>query len=356
MKTRQKQAGIIRIKAEGTRFKPRGADSDRLPPNAPGAKETIPAQDETTELRQDFTFDFVGQRYRHQYSEKLGTLFDSWVQVNDGKKIYGSKVDVPIEELDAFRPTDLSVVVGGGKANIFTSSWWPYLMSAGCILTDRRRPYYLTEFVFPIDDENIFIHGPATADGVPCWIVRVFPYGPKGQERFLEYAIGRNDGAVRRCTDWSPGPRKDIEITISYRKSGEQLVPTSWTNEWYQSGGKPRLYQAEKMKVVLYQAGDVPTDRFILTPEVGASIRERQYPKDIQVIRPEDEKVAHYRVDESGNWVEGSLVDGEFQAHRRWVWWSCGLSLLAVFGVMGWRHTRRQSLGTSGNPQTGGST
>src|SRR5262245_35082763 len=72
MEKRQKQAGIIRVKAEGTRFTPKGAASEMFPSGDPAQKGPRPGQDEITELRQDIIFDFAGQRYRRQYSMKLG--------------------------------------------------------------------------------------------------------------------------------------------------------------------------------------------------------------------------------------------------------------------------------------------
>ena len=357
MEQRQKKAGIIRVKAEGTRFVPKGAFSERSgPPKEPTEKKIDPPTDETTELRQDIIFDFVGQRYRRQYSEKLGNKFDSWVGVYDGKKSYGAKADLPIEQLDSFKPSDLSVTSGAGKANIFNSSWWPYLVSTGFVITHHRKPYFMSEFAIPLDKENLFVHGQGAADGVPCVILRTFPFGPKGQERFLEYAVGRNDGAVRRLTDWRPGPRKDIEITINYRKSGDRLAPVSWVNEWYQPQGTMRLYQSEKMTVTLFEVGDELADRFTLTPAVGASIRERQYPEDIQIIRQKDEKIAHYRVDESGRWVEGEVIDGEFKPHRNFLWWVGGGLVAVLLCVLGWRFCRRRPPTSPASPETGGAT
>ncbi len=354
MERRQRQAGIIRIKAEGERFIPKGGHTDFFPPSPDANGEISPPQDESTELRQDVTFDFVGQRYRQQYSERLGAKFDSWVCVFDGEKNYGSKADLPVEELDNFKPSDLSVVIGGGRANRFNADWWPYLMSAGFILSAERKPFHLSDFAIPLDRENLFLHARETADGVTCSVIRVFPTGPKGQERFYEYAVGRDDGAVRRCTSWAPGPRKELEIRIGYRKVDDRPVPTGWVTEWHQSRGAIRLYKSDKMKVTTYEVDDGLATRFTLTPAVGARIAQRQYPEGIQIIRPSDEKVTHYTVDESGELVAGEIRDGAFVPNRTWGWWAAGAVLLVVGGVLA-RRLRRSSPSSAAKPFSGAS-
>ncbi len=355
MERRQKQAGIIRIKAEGTRFRPKGAETEQTQSHHRSGTELVPPQDELTELRQNITFDFVGQRYRRLYSEKRGSQLDSWIGIYDGKKSYGSKADLPIEQLESFNPSDMSVTSGAGQGNIFHSGWWPYLISAGFIMTQARQPYYMSEFSLPLDRENLFVHGQAIVHGVPCLILRMFPYGPKGREQFFEYAVGRNDGAVRRMTDWRPG-RKDLEITISYRKIGDRLAPTRWVNLWYQSQSPGRLYQSEKMTVTEFETGDELAEPFTLTPATGAAIRERQYAENLKVIREKDEKVVHYQVDESGRWVAGEWIDGEFIPHRRVLgWWIGGGLLVVVMGLLSWRSVRRRTRAAT-NPETGEST
>jgi hypothetical protein len=354
MEQRQKQAGIIRIKAEGERFMPKGGRSEFFGPGVL-SEPVAPPRDERTELRQDYTFDFAGQRYRRQSSERLGTRFDSSVQVYDGKKTYGVKPDLPIEQLDLdFRPTYLSVAIGLPRLNIFNFEDWAYLMSAGFIISADRRPYFKNEFALPLDRDNLFVHGQATADGVACVVLRTYPSGPKGNEEFREFAVGRSDGAVRRCTHWLPGPRKYGEVRIRYRAYGERLGPASWTTEWLQKSDPTRAWKSEAMKVVLFEAGDALAERFTLAPAAGADIEETKYP---ETERAGDETVARYKADDSGNWVQGEVIAGESKPNRTWVWWvGGGVVLSIVLGLLSRRLFRRRSPDGPASSPTGGST
>jgi hypothetical protein len=328
MEARQKQAGIVRIKAEGTRLVPKGARSERFPVYPGEAVKTDPPSDETTELRQDMTFDFQTPRYRQLKSEKLNSGFSSWLGVADGKKRYGVKSELGIEELDASRPSDIGATIGGGKANIFNWDMWPYFVSAGFPITRERQPYHLDAFALPLDRENLFLHGRQTVDGVACVTLRTFPYGQKGAEQFFEYAVGRDDGAVRKLIDWRSG-RNDGQITITYRPVAERVVPTGWVSDWHQPRGVNRLFQREQMTVKATERGSELASRFALVPADGARVTEKQYPPDAEVLRPGDEKVAQYRVDPSGDWVKVSADGRDLRSNRTLLW----LALVAAGGV-----------------------
>lgn len=336
MEQRQKQAGIIRIKAEGTRFVPKGARSERLQ-TIDSAKTSIdPAADETTELRQDMTFDFTRCRYKHNHSERLGKSFDAWTAVFDGDKTYGAKPDLPIDELDNCTPSAMSVVSGAEKANIYTSDWWPYLLSSGFIITNRRQPYYLTNFALPIDREAVYLHSSCRIDGTQCAIIRMFPFGPKGRERFYEYVVGRDDGAVRLMTDWAAGQQKSIEITLKYRTTDRGVVLSGWTHKWMHTNNK--VWQTDTMRVMHSDKGEHLSDRFALRPAPGALVRERKYDKDIQVINEQDERVVHYKVDGNGHWVKGEVVNGNFVPNGNWAYWISGVvTLLVLLSFICWR-------------------
>jgi hypothetical protein len=341
LKRQQDAAKAVRFRVEGKRFVPKGGYSEYFGPNSPDDNSIRPPQDETIEQKQDFLLDFRGGRYRRVYEDVIDGQRGTWIDVLDGKKLYGSKIDVPIDQAEGVLPASISIVSGGDHVNIFNSPWWPYFQSQGFILTRWDRPYYYHNFRPPIDAENVFVHRQETVRGRACDILQTFPVGPKKSAGYFEYAIDREDGSVRRAILWVGGV-KDVDIHIDYRRAGNRMVPTRWTNERYTAKAR-RPWNTETMTVTAIDY-DPATDesRFSLTPQAGAIVKERQLRNGpiTDWDQMKDERTTTYRADESGRLVEGELVNGEFRPRRRYLWWLLGgFGLLAL--LAGWVTYRR---------------
>lgn len=338
LRRQQDQTKVVRIRAEGDRVIVRGAYSDLA--LGPPEKLPRPPEDEHTELKQDFLLDFHGRRYRRAYQEIQAGKLASWVQVFDGKKTYGSKIDLPIERAADVRPTRMSIISGGDKVNWFTSEWWPYFMSQGFILTAADRHYYWHDIRPPLDRENLFMRGSENAGGRTCEVLRTFPLGSKQNAQDFEYAIDQEDGSVRRMT-LRIGEKKEAEIRMSYRRAGERMVPVRWVNEWASTRSQ-KVWRSETMKVTAVEyASAVDDQTWTLMAEPGTIVQERQYPSGpINILDNKVEKTTTYQADDSGRFVEGEVVGGTFRPRRPYLWWAAGgVVLLAL--LVGWGLRRR---------------
>jgi hypothetical protein len=357
LQRRQEQVTRFRLRAEGTRFVPKGAESDNFLPPTPGDKSVRPPADEVTELKQEFALDYATRRYRHAYQEVWDGKLESWIRVFDGAKIYGSKLDIPIDEMAGARPGSMSIISGGEQRFLFISSWWPYFMSQGYILTSLRQAYRDHDLRVPIDRENLFVVRQDVFRGQLCDIVRTFPEGPKKTEAYYEYALARDDAAVRRMTHWL-GDRKVIEITIDYTTRYGRSVPTAWVNEWY--GGKTRrVWKSEKLQVKVCEINPPLGDElFVLTPRAGAIVKGREAPSGpVMATKDDKETVRYYQADEEGRLIEGDLIDGQFRPRTWYFWWWIGgasvLVLVAGFVYRRVRSGRRAQTTTLANPSGG---
>ena len=337
LQRQQEAAKAVRIRAEGTRFIPKGGYTE-----ASGSDPGVavrPPQDVTTPLKQDLLLDFRGGRYRHVYENNIWDERGTWIQVFDGKKIYGSKIDVPIDQAEGLRPNMMGIISGGDQINKFILGEYPYLLSQGFILTNMDQSYYWHNFKPAIDRENLFVHRQDTVRGRPCDILQTFPAGPKQQAHQYEYAIDREDGSVRRMIYWVWG-KKDTEIVIDYRRAGDRMIPTGWTFERFpvrsDKPWKPVPYKSETMTVTAVDLDPAADDsRFGITVQPGTVVEERQYPNGpVRLDQVKTEKLTTYQADESGRLVEGELVNGEFKPRRPWLWWLVGgLVLLLVLAA-----------------------
>lgn len=334
LQKRQEQVTGFRVRVEGTRFVPKGGETDHAPPMHADQPPVWPLTDQTTELKQEFTLDFAAKKHRLLYEERCGDKFDSWIRVLNGGKLYGSKLDIPIDQMAGVRPESMSIVSGGEQVHIYTSRWWPYFMSHGYVLTSLTQPYRTHDPRVPIDRENLFVHRQEVFRGQPCDILRTFPSGPKKAEQFYEYAIGRDDAVVRRMTHWL-GDRKVIEMTIDYARAGGRPVPTGWVNEWYADTTR-RVWMSEKLQVKVCEPNPALSDEsFTLTPKPGAVVKGREATSGpVRSAKDTAETVRYYQADEAGRLVEGELVDGQFRPRKRSVWWWVGGGgLLAVLAA-----------------------
>lgn len=358
LQRQQDGAKVVRIRAEGKKFTRKGGLSEFVA----SYKDTIrPPEDVTVDLKQDFLLDFRGGRYRRVYQDvyDIDGKVHTWIQVFDGKKVYGSRIDVPVEQAEGLRPARMTVISGGDHVNSFNSPWWPYFLSQGFILTRSGvSKYYWHNFRPPIDAENLFVHRQEAVRGRACDILQTFPEGPKKDSVFFEYAIDREDGTVRRAILRVGGGVKDVDIHIDYRRAGERMVPTRWTNERYTAkSSKP--WQTETITVTAVDlSAEVEDTRFVLTPQAGTIVKEEQYPNGpINILENKVEKTATYQADESGRLVEGELVNGEFRPYRGWFWWLIGgLLLLVLFTGLtyGRVRSRRSPAAPPGSPVNGG--
>jgi hypothetical protein len=362
LQRQQDSANAVRIRAEGKRFVPKGGYTEV----APGQDGRVrPPEDETTPLKEDWLLDFRSGRWRIVSESDAFGRRGPWLQVFDGKKVYGSKLDVTFDEAEGVRPNRMGIISGGDHINNFLIGEYPYFLSQGFILTNMNQSFYWHNFKPSLDRENLFVHRQETVRGRPCDIVQTYPAGPKKQEHQYEYAIDREDGSVRRWIYWTWG-KKDTEIVIDYRRAGDRMVPTGWTFQRFvvrsDKPWRPVPYKSETLTVTAVDLDPVADDsRFRITVQPGTIVEERHYPNGASVRLDEvkTERVTHYRADESGRLVEGELVNGEFRPHRPWLWWIIGgLALVAVFAAgITYRkvRARRSPAAPPGSPITGGS-
>lgn len=362
LKRRQDQATVIRIRAEGTLFVPRGSGTAqfgnatlRLPTDA-----VSPPNDIKIEKKQDFLIDYPNRRFRQLYSENQDGKFESWILAYDGEKSYGTKIDIPIDQADGLRPSKMSINSGGKHIEFFNSFEWPYFLSQGFILTKQGQKYYWSDLRVPIEPEEIYLFGRETFGGQACAVLRTFPIGQKGSESCNEYRVAIDDGAVRQTT-FLVGGKKKFEITIDYRWEGDRLAPTRWTHESF-AAKSPKVAKWESFTVTRVEFDPpVSNGTFTLTPEAGTVVKEKQFPDewDQYTFVPEkDAKTRVYRADESGRLVEGELVGGEFKPRRRYLWWviggGIGLLVLTAVGIVYRTRRRRTTPFPAGPPEPTG--
>lgn len=358
LRRQQDATKVVHFRVEGKRVVAKGRESESFGPAKPGDKSPRPPQDTVTELKHDFLFDFPGRRFRRIYQDVIDDKPGTWIQVFDGKKSYGSKIDVPIEQAEGLRPEKMSIIAGGDKVQLFNSWYWPYFLSQGFILTRMDHAFYWHDFRPTIDAENVFVHRHDTLRGRACYVLQPFPVGPKQSAHLYEYVIDREDGSVRRMTHWIGGKKK-LEIVIDYHRADDRVIPTRWTNEWFEpEGGK--LWRSETMTVLAadqYLTAD--DSRFGLTAQAGAIVKEYQFPNgQTNLLKNKVEKSSTYQADESGRLIEGELVDGKFRPRRRWLWWLVsGVAAVALLvGMMAYRRVRSRKVPTAaaGAPSEGG--
>lgn len=360
IKRQQDNVKVVRIRAEGKRVI--NKRNDWRPPTASEVevKKGPLSGAEKIDLKQDFLLDFQGRRYRHTYEDVIVGERGTWVQVFDGKKVIGSKIDVPIDQVEGIPVGSMSIYSGGDRIDSFLSQWWPYFASQGFILTNCDHHYYWHNIRPPIDAENLFILGSVGVDGRACDVVRTFPVGPKPSAQFYEYAIDREDGSVRRMTLWVEGGKsKSVEIRLGYRRDGDRVVPTQWTHERFRSGFK-EPYLTETMTVTRVEHSPAVDDgMFRLTAKPGTIVKEQEYPNGpINLLEIKVQKTTTYQADESGQLIEGEVVNGEFRPRPSFLWWlfgGVGLTVLCAGAVAYRARSRRPPPPHAGSPSKGGS-
>ena len=132
----KQQEGVraVRIRAEGKRFIPKGGYTEAGGPEPDG--KVRPPEDEATPLKEDLLLDFRSGRWRIvSESDGFGRR-GPWLQVFDGKKVYGSKLNVPFDQAEGFRPNRMGIISGGDQINKFIPGEYPYFLSQGFILTN----------------------------------------------------------------------------------------------------------------------------------------------------------------------------------------------------------------------------
>jgi hypothetical protein len=361
MEARQKQAGIVRIKAEGTRLVPKGAETAFYGPalsmREPG--KLRPPEDQITTVKEDFTFDYRTPRWRMQRYEKTGTEVESWVKTFDGKKLFSvSGEGRDLSALADYQPTSLTTLVGVEKLENFVAVWWPYFVSQGYILSSHRRPYHWGDYAHVIDREELYLHGTNTVEGIPCAVLRQFPYGPKDSCRYCEYFVARADGAVQRMTEWhektsaDSGKRtttKGVEISIEYDRRNGQARPIAWTsNLWFYHENVYKFRHNYKLKVRAEDVPLAPPEVFQISPAADARIVERQYASSADAMREGQSKTSHFTVDQSGEWVPTAADGMRLSSFRYPFLWAVSLGCLVLCVIL-WRFYRKQR-----SPQSGG--
>ncbi|MDB5311539.1 MAG: hypothetical protein JWO38_5741 [Gemmataceae bacterium] len=348
---RRHQEGVktVRLRAQGMRLVVKGGKTARFGPSTSGIKGPNPPVDEITELKQDFLLDFARLRYRHAYEVKLNNKLESWVQVFDGEKIYGAKIDVPIDQIDDIRPATMSIISGGDKVNYYNSDWWPFFLCQGFILSNFDQRYYNHDFKPLIDKSGLFYRRQSQIRDRLCGVIQTFPAGSKESSHQFEYTIDKDTGVVLRQVELIGGNRH-VQIDIEYSGFDGRPIPKGWMNESFVSGSS-RPWKSESLTVTAVELNaEFPDAIYHLIPQPGTVVTEQRFPSGpIEMLKNAAEKKTIYQADESGRLVEGDVVNGEFHPKHTYLWWwISGGAVLIV--LVGWGVYRRRSRSRAHHP------